>query len=79
MIFPLKDNIDSCFGSKLGRVTILCSMLDLFVAGMETTSSSMMMAFLQLLHHPEVQQKVHEELDKVRFTKSVNTQIPFAS
>jgi cytochrome P450 len=40
-------------------------MIDLFIAGMETTSSSLLHIFLQLLHHPEVQEKVHAELDAV--------------
>jgi len=37
------------------------------MAGMETTSSSLMHLFLQLLHHPEVQEKAHKEIDSVRF------------
>jgi cytochrome P450 len=41
-------------------------MIDLFIAGMETTSSSLLYVFLHMLHHPEVQVKVHQELDLVR-------------
>lgn len=56
---------DSCFNEKLGKMTIVNSLLDLFLAGMETTSSSIVMSVLHLLHHPDVQKKVHEELDRV--------------
>jgi cytochrome P450 len=41
------------------------SMMDLFFAGMDTTSSSLVNLFLQMLHHPEVQPQVQEEIDRV--------------
>ena len=62
-----QKNTDSCFSEKLGKMTIINSLLDLFLAGMETTSSSIVMSVLHLLHHPYVQEKVHEELDRVWF------------
>jgi cytochrome P450 len=40
-------------------------MIDLFFAGMETTSSSLLWTFLYMIHHPDIQQKVHQELDEV--------------
>ena len=64
--------IESCqdprspFDPRIGLATIKNSMLDLFMAGMETTSSSLMHIFLQILHHPELQDKVHHELDTVK-------------
>jgi len=60
------SNPDSCFSPKLGIPTIVNLMIDLFMAGMETTSSSLIFAFLHLLHHPDVQKKVHLEIDLVR-------------
>jgi cytochrome P450 len=57
---------ESPFYGTLGYYTILNSMMDLFFAGMETTSSSLVNLFLHLLHHPEAQLKVREELDRVR-------------
>jgi cytochrome P450 len=69
MLLETKKNADpdSCFSTKLGIPTIVNSMIDLFMAGMETTSSSLVFAFLHLLHHPEVQKKVHREISLVCF------------
>jgi len=39
----------------------------MFMAGMETTSTSLKWTFLFLIHHPEKQLRVHEELDAVIF------------
>ena len=36
-----------------------------FYIGTETTSSSLLWAILCLLHYPEVQKRVHEEIDEV--------------
>jgi len=65
-----QEGISSLSG-PLGKFTILNSLIDLFVAGMETTSSSLVMAILQLLHHPDVQHKVHQELDRVCLSDSI--------
>ena len=62
-----KSNPNSCFHGELGKAAIVNSMVDLFLAGMETTTTSLMIVTLHLLHHPEVQMKVHEEIDSVRF------------
>ncbi|XP_041862226.1 cytochrome P450 2J4-like [Melanotaenia boesemani] len=42
----------------------LCS-LDLFIAGTETTSTTLMWALVYLIKHPDVQEKVHAEIDRV--------------
>jgi cytochrome P450 len=55
----------SCFNGKVGKATITNSVIDLFITGMETTTTSLMIVILQLLHHPDVQKKVHEEIDSV--------------
>ena len=70
MLIETKNCTDpnSCFGPKIGFATIINSMMDLFMAGMETTSSSLLHLFLQLLHHPDVQEKVHREIDLVIFS-----------
>ncbi|XP_070816898.1 uncharacterized protein [Chaetodon trifascialis] len=42
----------------------LCS-LDLFLAGTETTSTTLLWALVFLIKHPDVQDKVHAEIDRV--------------
>ncbi|KAM9358030.1 uncharacterized protein ABDE67_003530 [Symphorus nematophorus] len=42
----------------------LCS-LDLFLAGTETTSTTLLWALVYLIKHPDVQDKVHAEIDRV--------------
>lgn len=44
---------------------LLVLLLDLFLAGSETTSSMLSFAILNLIKHQDVQAKVHAELDAV--------------
>jgi cytochrome P450 len=60
-----KSDPSSCFHGKLGSVMIINAMIDMFFAGNETTASSLLNLFLQILHHPEVQEKVNLEIEKV--------------
>ena len=39
--------------------------IDLFVAGTETTGNSLGFALVYMIHHPDVQTKVQEEIDAV--------------
>uniref|UniRef100_A0A915CXM2 Cytochrome P450 n=1 Tax=Ditylenchus dipsaci TaxID=166011 RepID=A0A915CXM2_9BILA len=40
--------------------------LDLFITGQETTSLTLTWTILFVLHHPEVQEKIHLELDVLK-------------
>ena len=67
MIQQNNESIDpkSAFFGKTGEASILQSYVDLFLSGSETTTSSLLWAFLYLLHFPEWQKKIHEEIDTV--------------
>jgi hypothetical protein len=56
----------SCFYEDLGEITIANTLVDLFIAGIETTSSSLVVFILQILHHPDVQERMQMEIDEVR-------------
>ena len=56
---------ESSFYGRHGTHSLISSLLDLFVAGTETTSSTLLWGILFLLHHPEVQVKIHKEIDNV--------------
>nr|AKH03513.1 cytochrome P450 3075B2 [Paracyclopina nana] len=56
---------DSSFHGTRGEESLVSTMLDLFLAGTETTSSSLLWSILFLLHHPEVQARVQREIDEV--------------
>ena len=48
-----------------GYFNMINNFIDLFLAGMETTSTSLLWTFLYLLHHPDIKEKIHQELDTV--------------
>ena len=58
------DSSSSFHGAR-GEESLVSSLLDLFLAGTETTTSSLMWGILFLLHNPEVQDKLHSELESV--------------
>merc|ERR1711892_1132376 len=60
-----KAKFGSSFSGETGEQNQQIGLLDLFLAGSETSSTTLMWAILFLLHHPEVQTKLHQELDQV--------------
>ncbi|XP_034264198.1 cytochrome P450 2J2-like [Pantherophis guttatus] len=56
-----KNDPNSVFGEE----NLACCLLELFVAGADTTHSSLMWAVLLLANHPDIQEKVHKEIEDV--------------
>ena len=55
----------SSFYGKKGDDAMMNMLVDFYVAGMETTSTSLLWSFLFMVHHRDIQKKVHDEIDKV--------------
>ncbi|XP_060221884.1 cytochrome P450 2J3-like isoform X3 [Meriones unguiculatus] len=51
--------------TSFNEETLICSTLDLFLAGTETTSTTLRWAMLYMALYPEVQEKVQAEIDRV--------------
>ena len=51
------SDLKSSFHGQRGEESLISTMTDLFLAGTETTTSSLLWAILCLLHYPEVQAK----------------------
>ena len=60
-----QNDKESSFYRERGHFMLINVLIDLFIAGMETTSSSVLWTFLLLLHHPEAKRKLLEEIDEV--------------
>ncbi|XP_061098643.1 cytochrome P450 2F5-like [Conger conger] len=51
--------------SHFHEMNLLCSVTNLFVAGTETSSSTLCWALFILIKHPNIQMRIHEEIDRV--------------
>ncbi|XP_050994273.1 cytochrome P450 2J2 [Labeo rohita] len=56
-----KDDLEAGFHEE----GLQYAVLDLFVAGTETTSTTLLWAFVYMMKFPEIQEKVQEEIDRV--------------
>lgn len=56
-----KDDLEAGFHDE----GLQYAVLDLFVAGTETTSTTLLWAFVYMMKYPEIQEKVQAEIDKV--------------
>ena len=61
-----EKNSQSSFYKDRGHYYLVNGMIDLFIAGTETCSSSLTWTFLLLLHHPEIKRKLQKEIDTVQ-------------
>ena len=59
------EDEDSAVKGFLSDEHLIMTMSDIFIAGMETTASTLCWALIHLIHNPEVQQMLHQELDHV--------------
>ncbi|XP_061443767.1 cytochrome P450 2C25-like [Rhineura floridana] len=51
--------------TEFTRENLMMSAYDLFIAGTETTSTTLRYILMVLLEHPTVQEKIHQEIDQV--------------
>lgn len=58
-------NPDSSFYGDLGISNLENTLFDLFLAGSETTSTTLTWAVLYMIRYPDVQTKVQQELDEI--------------
>ncbi|XP_041065261.1 steroid 17-alpha-hydroxylase/17,20 lyase [Carcharodon carcharias] len=58
-----ENNNNSAYEERLTDDHLLMSVADIFGAGTETTSTTIAWMIVYLLHHPEIQKKIQEEID----------------
>jgi cytochrome P450 len=56
---------DSSFSGEIGRVNLINTLIDLFFAGSETTSSTLTWGILYLILNPDVQDRLRQEICQV--------------
>ena len=67
------SDVTSSFYGQKGRDALFNVVIDLFLAGQETTASTLVWMFFYMLHHPDVQASVHQEIDQVTYTVGETT------
>ena len=67
MLIEIENTTDesSSFFGQLGIDNLKVTLFDLFLAGSETTSTTLTWAALYMVRYPHIQEKVQQELDKV--------------
>ena len=80
-ILRCQDKTSSFYG-KRGEESLMASIMDLFLGGIETTAATLSWGILYMLHNPEVQKKVQNELDMVldpqrQVTQDYKSRLPY--
>nr|QSD59123.1 CYP3682A1 [Diaphanosoma celebensis]QST15079.1 CYP370C10 protein [Diaphanosoma celebensis] len=60
-----EDDPESTFNQKGAEDTLAMILVDLFIAGNETTSTALLWFFLLMAAHPQIQRRVQQEIDSV--------------
>ncbi|TRY61580.1 hypothetical protein TCAL_01476 [Tigriopus californicus] len=63
-IHESQDNPKSSFHGELGLQNLEAGVLDLFIAGIETTSTALVWSFLILVTYPEIQERLYREIQE---------------
>ena len=56
---------ESSFYGEEGEINLKASLFDLYLAGSETSSTTLLFSIIYMVNYPEVQEKVQAELDRV--------------
>ncbi len=59
-----KSNAESSFKGEEGHLNMINVLLDIFIAGSETTSTALNWAMFYMIQNPDIQKKVQEELSQ---------------
>ena len=73
----MSDKEPECVSDLLWLEIVPQVLFDLFVAGQETTASTLTWACLNMMHYPDIQDRVYEELSKE--FPDVETVIPYSA
>ena len=64
-VLSITDRSSSFHKDTSGRESIINIFIDLFVAGMETTSATMIWIFIYLMRNPHMQKRIRDEINQV--------------
>ena len=56
---------NSSFYGETGEIHLNASFFDLYLAGSETTSTTLLFSIIYMVNYPKIQEKIQMELDKI--------------